>query len=460
VEPYLATRRQPAVLVDFGDPTRVPSRTLQRQALQVACIQTFRELIVNQIVLSLVSAAALAVALAGCDKPAAQQTAQMPPPEVNVVTVQPRDLPVTFEYVGQTAGVREVEVRPRVTGILQHWNYREGGAVRAGESLFTIDPAPFQATVARAEGQLGSAEARLAQAERNVMRLKPLFEAKATSQREYDDAVSAQQIASADVNAAKAQVTQARLDLQYTRVEAPISGISGRALKSEGSLVDAQQTLLTTITQIDPIHVIFSFTEAENLKFQRAVAEGRLVLPKDGRFDVKLKLADGSEYARAGKVDFTDVRVNPTTGTIEERAVISNPQQLLRPGQFVRVQLSGAVRPAALAIPQRAVLEGPNAKIVLTVNAQGVVEPRPIQVGDWAGEDWVIEGGLKPGDRVIVDGMVKARPGSPVKIADAGAAGAPPPGTKPAPPGAASTSSGPVKAAPSADAGKPSKPAQ
>jgi membrane fusion protein (multidrug efflux system) len=367
----------------------------------------------------LVAAAALAV-LSACQQSQSNQApGGMPPPEVNVVVVQPRDLPATFEYVGQIAGIREVEVRPRVSGILERWNYTEGAAVKAGQSLFTIDPAPFQAALARAEAQLVSAEASLAQAARNTARLRPLYEAKAVSQKDYDDAVSAEQVASANVKAAQAAVTEARLDLSYTRVEAPISGITSRALQSEGSLVQAQQTLLTTISQIDPIHVIFSFTEAEHLKFTRAVSEGRLTLPKGGKFDVTLKLADGSEYARAGKVDFTDVRVDPNTGTIEARAVIGNPQGWLRPGQFARVQLAGGVRPGAIAIPQRAVLEGAGTKMVLTVNAQGTVEPRPVQVGDWSGEDWVITGGLKAGDQVIVDGMVKARPGSPVKIAQA-----------------------------------------
>jgi membrane fusion protein, multidrug efflux system len=399
-------------------------------------------------------APAAVLALGGCGQPSAQQPGQMPPPEVVVVVVEQRDLPANFEYVGQIAGVREVEVRPRVSGILERWNYREGSAVRAGESLFTIDPAPFRATLAQAEAEAVRSEATLAQAERNAARLRPLFEAKATSRREYDDAVSAEQIAAADLKAAHARVTEARLNVEYTRVLAPISGITSRAMQSEGSLVQAQQTLLTTISQIDPIHVIFSFTESEHLKFSRAVAEGRLALPKDGRFDVKLKLADGSEYARAGKVDFTSVRVNPDTGTIEARAVIANPQQLLRPGQFARVQLSGAMRPGAIAIPQRAVLEGPGSKIVLTVNAQSVVEPRPVQVGDWSGDEWVVTEGLKPGDKVIVDGMVKARPGAPVKIAQATPAqpGASPPAVeiKPAP------------AQPSADssASKPSSPAQ
>jgi len=321
--------------------------------------------------------------------------------------------------VGQIDGVREVEVRPRISGILEHWNYKEGAPVTAGESLFTIDPEPFRAALAKADADLASAEAVLSRAKRDTIRLKPLWEAKAVSQKQYDDAVSSEQVAAANVEAAQAAVTQARLDLSYTRVEAPISGITSRALKSEGSLVEAQKTLLTTISQIDPIHVIFSFTDTEYLGFTRAMSEGRLRLPKDGRFDVGLKLSDGKEYSQSGKVDFTDVRVNSNTGTIEARAVIPNPQHLLRPGQFVRVQLSGAVRPAAIAIPQRAVLEGPNTKIVMTVNAQGVVEPRPVQVGVWSGDDWVITGGLNPGDKVIVDGVVKARPGSPVKIAQA-----------------------------------------
>lgn len=363
-------------------------------------------------------AGGLMMALSGCNQ-AVGSPAAPPVPEVAVVTVQPRDLPAVYEYVGQIAGVREVEVRARVSGILERWNYQEGAAVQAGDSLFTVDPEPFQAELARAEADLASAEASLSQATRNAARLKPLWEVKAVSQKEYDDAQSAEQVATANVKAAQAAVTQARLNLAYTRVEAPISGTTSRAVMSEGSLVQAQQTLLTTISQIDPVHVTFSFTESEYLMFRREVSEGRLTLPKDGHFDVKLKLADGSEYPRAGKVDFTDVRVNSNTGTIEARAVVPNPQRLLRPGQFVRVHLSGATRPNAIAIPQRAVLEGPNTKLVMTVNAEGMVEPRPVQVSDWSGTEWVITGGLNPGDTVIVDGVVKARPGSAVKIAQA-----------------------------------------
>ena len=356
---------------------------------------------------------------AGCEKPAAQQTGQMPPPEVNVVTVQPRDIAATFEQVGQTAGVREVEVRPRVTGILQRWNYKEGGAVPAGRSLFTIDPAPFQAAVARADADLASALAKDAQTQRDIERLQPLYEQGMVSRKAFDDALSAKEVAAAGVKAARAALTQAKLDLEYTRVEAPISGVTSRALKSEGSLVEAQKTLLTTISQVDPIHVIFSISESEYLKLNREAAAGRLQLPKEGRFTVTLQLSDGTTYARPGRVDFSDVRINPETGTSEARAVLPNSDQSLRPGQFVRVTLAGATYIGALAVPQRAVLEGPTGKIVMTVNAQSMVEPRPVEVGQWAGADWIITSGLNPGDRVIVDGVMKARPGTPVKIAEA-----------------------------------------
>ena len=358
------------------------------------------------------------LSLAGCGKPSNQGPAQMPPPEVTVALVEPREITVTFDAVGQTAGVREVEVRPRVTGILQKWNYTEGSQVKAGQSLFTIDPAPFEAALARADADLASAEARLAQSRRDIERLRPLYEQGMVSRKAFDDAVSAEEVAVAGVKAAQAALTEAKLNLGYTRVEAPISGVTSRALQSEGSLVEAQKTLLTTISQVDPIHVIFSLSDTENLKLHTEAAAGRLRLPKDGRFDVTVKLADGSTAARTGKVDFTDVRIDPATGTSEVRAVLPNGDQRLRPGQFVRVSLKGAQYVNALAVPQRAVLEGPQGKIVMVVNEKSMAEPRPVKVGDWSGNEWVITEGLKAGDRVIVDGVMKTRPGAPVKIAE------------------------------------------
>jgi membrane fusion protein (multidrug efflux system) len=319
--------------------------------------------------------------------------------------------------------MREVEVRPRVGGILLKWNYTEGAAVQAGQSLFTIDPVPYQTLVARADADLASAQARHSQTQREIERLKPLLEKGMVSQKAYDDAVSAEEVAAAQIKAAQAALTEAKLNLGYTRVEAPIGGVTSRALKSEGSLVEAQNTLLTTISQIDPIRVIFSISDAEQLRFSNEAAAGRLRLPKNKRYVVSLRLADGSASESPGMVDFSDVRVNPTTGTSEVRAVLPNPDQRLRPGQFVRVRLKGAEYVNALAVPQRAVVEGPQGKIVLTVNDKNVVEPRPVQVGEWAGEEWVITSGLKPGERVIVDGLVKARPGAPVTVAQAPPAG-------------------------------------
>lgn len=346
----------------------------------------------------------------------------MPPPEVAALTVQPQTVPVTLEYTGQISGVRDIEVRARVTGILLKRNYTEGAPVKAGQSMFTIDPAPFQAALARAEADLVSAEARLAKAERDSARLKPLIEAHAISQKDYDDALSAQQIAVADVQSLKTRVTDARLNLSYTRVEAPISGIAGRLQTTEGSLVSGPDVLLTTVTQMDPIYASFGVSDNDRLKLDSDAKAGRLVLPKDGRFDVSVRLADGSVYPKQGKINFSDIRISPATGTSEARAELPNPSGVLHPGQFVRVTLQGAQRLNAILVPQRAVLEGPQGKFVFVADAHDKVEIHPVEVGEWAGESWVIDKGLGTGDRVIVDGVARIGPGATVKVVDASAA--------------------------------------
>jgi len=343
----------------------------------------------------------------------------MPPPEVVVTTVELKSFPLTFEYTGQTTGSREVEVRARVTGILQKRNFEEGAPVKQGQSLFTIDPAPYQATVARAEADVVAAEARLEQAKRNAGRLKPLYAEKAVSQKDYDDAVSAEAIGAADVKAARARLAEARLNLGYTKVEAPVSGVASRSLRSEGSLVSGPDVLLTTVMQVNPMWVLFGVPDNDQARLQKEVQAGRLVLPKGGQFEVALMLADGSTYAHTGKLNFTDVRISPATGTRESRATIPNPDGVLRPGQFVRVQLRGAEIPHAVSVPQRAVLEGPQGKFVYVVNEQSQAEARPVQAGEWSGNAWIITAGLKPGDRVIADGLMKLGPGAPVRIADA-----------------------------------------
>jgi membrane fusion protein (multidrug efflux system) len=340
----------------------------------------------------------------------------MPPAEVNVAIVQPQTLPVTLEYTGQTAGSREVEVRARVTGILLSRNFREGAPVKQGQSLFTIDPAPFEAALARAQADVAAADARVDQAKRNAARLKPLYAEKAVSQKEYDDAVSGELIGAADLKAARARLDEAKLNLSYTKVEAPVSGVTSRALTSEGTLVSGPNVLLTSVTQVDPIWVNFGIPDNEQARLQKEAEAGRLSLPKN--FEVELRLADGGIHPKKGKLSFSDVRVSPATGTREARAEVPNPDGALRPGQFVRVILHGATRPDALTVPQRAVLEGPQGKFVYVVDDKSTAQPRPVEAGEWSGDKWVITQGVKPGERVIVDGLLKLGPGAPVKIAE------------------------------------------
>jgi membrane fusion protein, multidrug efflux system len=349
----------------------------------------------------------------------------MPPAMVAVQEVQAKTLPVEFEYPAQTAGSREVEVRARVSGILLRRNYEEGAAVRAGQSLFNLDAAPFEAALARAEADAAGAEARLANAARSAKRLQPLYAAKAVSQKDYDDAVSAEEVAAADLKSLRARVADARLSLGYTKVESPISGLTSRALKSEGTLVAGPQDLLTTVSQVDPIYVNFGLSETEQGNLKRDAAAGKLTLPKEGRFDVAIKFEDGRVYGRTGKLVFTDVRVNSQTGTSDARAEIPNPAGEIRPGQFVRVILKGAQRPDAITVPQRAVMEGPMGKLVYVVGKEGKAEPRPLTLGEWTGKDWVVLSGLAAGDKVITEGLVKVFPGAPVQVGDPNA---PPPG--------------------------------
>lgn len=350
----------------------------------------------------------------------------MPPAVVAVQEVQPKTIPVEFEYPAQAAGSREVEVRARVAGILLKRNYQEGAAVRAGQSLFSLDAAPFEAAAARAEAEVAAAEARLNAAARQAKRTRPLFEARAASQKDYDDALSAEEVAAADVKAARARLREARLNLEYTKVEAPVPGISSRALKSEGTLVSGPDVLLTTISQVDPIYVNFGLSEAEQSRLRQDAAAGKLLLPKDNRFEVAIKFEDGRTHARAGKLAFADVRVNNQTGTTDARAEVPNPAGDIRPGQFVRVILKGAQRPNAIAVPQRAVVESPQGKMVYVLSPDSKAMPRPVTVGEWTGGDWIITEGLKPGDKVIVDGLAKIFfPGAPVQVGDPSA---PPPG--------------------------------
>jgi membrane fusion protein (multidrug efflux system) len=394
--------------------------------------------------------AALAlVALAGCGDQGQQGGFHgFPPAPVTLLEVKTATVPVQFEYVGQTAGSKEAQVRARVTGILEKRVYQEGGRVKQGQTMFIIDPRPYAAALQAAEAELARAQAQLAQASRDRKRLEPLINGDiegAVSQREYDDAVSAEELAAANVKLANANLTTARLNLSYTTVTAPVSGFASREQKSEGSLVSpGADSLLTTVSQVDPIWVNFSISENERLRLDRLVREGKLVVPEapDGGYEVSVRLADGSIYPRKGKLAFIDARINPGTGSYDARAVFPNEDVGLRPGQFVRVVLSGATQPNAIVVPQPAVMDSPQGKFVYVAgkskDGKDVALPRPVTVGDWTkfggANQWIIESGLKPGDRVVVDGMARLQPiptGAPIVL------GPPPGAAKSSAPGGA-----------------------
>ncbi|WP_374349577.1 efflux RND transporter periplasmic adaptor subunit [Chitinimonas sp.] len=379
----------------------------------------------------LVSAALLSAC--GKGQPEGAGAGGMPPPMVVYETVNSRDVAIDFEYPGQTAGSREVEIRARVTGIIDKRLYQEGGRVKAGQSLFRIDPATYAAAAATADANIATAEARLKQAEREFNRLKPLIEAKAVSQQEFDTAASNFDLAKASLKAAQAQANAAHIDLGYTDVRAPINGVVGRALKVEGALANAQgDSLLATMAQTDPMYVNFSVSDDDRNKLQAQLASGELKLP-DGKYSVHLKAADGHMLKQVGKLDFSDYKADANTGAFSSRAEFANGDNVLAPGQFMRVVLAGVIRPNAIAVPQRAVLDGPNGKFVYTVGqgkeGKPAAVPAPVVPGEWVqlegsnGNGWVIKSGLKSGDKVIVDGMARIffpfQPVTPLTAAEA-----------------------------------------
>ncbi|NJB68124.1 membrane fusion protein (multidrug efflux system) [Desulfobaculum xiamenense] len=352
-----------------------------------------------------------------------------PPPLVKAQVVERSDIPLTVEYVGQTAGSREVEVRARVGGILLKRAYVEGSPIREGELMFTIDPEPFRADLAQANGQLARCKATLQQAGLDRDRILALYADGAVSTQERDNAITAYDAAEADVQAASARVREAAINLGYTEVRAPISGMTSKETRSEGSLVstDAAGSLLTTITQLDPVYVNFSIPGTEALHYRKLAAEGKFSVPTDG-YTVRIRMSDGAVYSVPGRINFSDKQVDPMTGSIRSRAEFSNPQGQVLPGQFVRVLLDGGVLTNALLIPQRAALFTQSGPIVYVLDDKGIPSPRPVVLGDTVGESFIVESGLEGGERIVAEGVVKVRPGMPVNVA--GAAPAAPKGAE------------------------------
>ena len=357
--------------------------------------------------------------LAACGKseaPAGPPGGGMPPPEVGVVTVAPQSVGLVTELPGRLEASRVAQVRARVAGILLERQFREGSDVKTGQPLFRIDPAPYAAALQSAEASLARAEANLAQASALAQRLKPLAEANAVSQQEYTNAVAAQKQAQAEVLAGQAAVKTARINLDYASVTSPIAGRIGRALVTEGALVgQGEATPLALVQQVDPLYVNFTQSAAEALQLRKALDSGRLQKAGNGAARVKLLLEDGSAHPQAGKLLFSDLTVDPSTGQVTLRAEVPNPGGQLLPGLYVRVQLEQAQASDAVLLPQQAVTRSAKGDTVLVVGEDGKPAPRPIQIGGQQGGQWVVQGGLKAGEQVIVDGFQKLRGNPQVK---------------------------------------------
>lgn len=347
----------------------------------------------------------LALVVSGCDRAADGTPAPAGPPPlpVSLKPVQPQRVPVALDAVGQAEGSREVEIRARVAGILEKRLYTEGAPVKAGQTLFVIERASYELAVAQSKAALAEERARHEQARREAERLKPLVESRAISQREYDDAVSALERSTAAIAGAEAKLAEAELNLSYTDVEAPIGGITGRALRSEGSLVAANTDLLTTVTQVTPLWVRFSLAEQD---YERIRGEAR-------RSKVNLLKRDGSIAAEGGRLNFAGTAVDPQLGTVQLRAEFPNAGREWLPGQFVKVQILAGEQEAFL-VPQQAVVQTETGRLVW-VAQDGKAMTKPVQTAGWLGGDWIVTAGLSPGDAVIVDNLIKLRPGAPVQ---------------------------------------------
>ncbi len=331
---------------------------------------------------------------------------------VSIMTVKTKDTPIVFEYIGETESSHMVEIRARVQGFLDQQLYEEGRMVKANQPMFIIDQKPFKANLQAAKGQLAQQEARHSTAQANLNRIRPLAAKNAVSQKDLDDAVGQEQETAAAVLAAKAQVTEAELNLSYTVISSPIVGLSSNAKKQTGSYISAgPDSLLTYVAQIDPMWVNFSISENEYLSLSKQTQSKELIIPKYEDFDVEIVLADGSIYPQKGKLMFADPSFSLETGTFLVRAQVNNKQGLLKPGEFVRVHMKGAIRPNAVTVPRSSVLEGAKGNFVWIITDGGKASVRQITLGQWVGNDVIVNSGLFVGDKVVVDGFQKLSDG-------------------------------------------------
>jgi len=338
-----------------------------------------------------------------------------PIPEVSVMVTEPRDIPISSVFVGKTASSRRIEIRSRVEGFLEHRLYEEGTMVKEGQVLFQMDRKPFEAQLGAAKAELAQQQARLTNAEANLARVKPLAEQNAVAQKELDDAIGMYRSSAASVEAAKAKVMQAELDLGYTDIYTPVTGVSSFARKREGSYIGiGQDALLTYVAQIQPMWVEFSISENQLFRSRADRTSGLVKAPRGEEYEVEIEMADQSIYPHRGKITFADASLSEETGTFLIRAEIPNPEKMLRPGQFVRARLHGGLRPQAILVPQRAVQQAAQGSFVWVIE-DGKTRFQPVKTGPWHGDDWFIEDGLEGGEQVVVDGALSIRPGIEVK---------------------------------------------
>ncbi len=354
------------------------------------------------------------VVLAAFSLPACKSEKKAPPPapaSVTVMMVVQRDVPVSFEYVAQTQSSHLVNIQARVSGFLDRRMYTEGSVVKEGEVLFLMDAKPFKVQLDQAEAALARQEAALETARLNLARTKPLTEQKALSQKDLDDATGSFQSAAAAVEQAKAEVETAKLNLSYTTIASPVTGVSSSAVQTDGTYINPQNSLLTTVAVLSPMWVNFSLSENEMQSYREQVKKGRLRPPASESYSIEIVLVDGSIFPYAGRITFAEPSYNAQTGTFLIRASVNNPEGILRPNQYVRARLKGAIRPNAILVPQRAVQQGSKGHFVWVVGKDNKVEQRPVVVGDWHGNDWFIAEGLRSGELVVVDGGLTLRPG-------------------------------------------------
>lgn len=340
-----------------------------------------------------------------------------PPTDVTDFVVQPKDLPAVFDFVGFAQSSHPVEIRARVEGYLDKIAYQEGKQVKEGDILFLLDPKPFEAEVEKAKGEVARQEAILANAVLTVDRLTPLYEKKAASKKDLDNAIANKLAAEAAVQSAKAQLLVNQINLGYTTIRSPITGLADKAKYREGALmIPGQSSLLTTVSVLDPIWIYFTVSDNDILNATKQQESKNINLPDEKEFDIEALMSDGSTFKYKGKVDFSSPTYDQATGTLLVRAVFPNPAGDLRPGQFVRVKIYGATHPNALYVPQRALMQKKGGMFVYLINKENTAVAQDVSTGDWYGDYQIITNGLKPGDRIVVDGVNKIIPGMPVNV--------------------------------------------